>query len=421
MDKSSCSQQVALLCDSGPSGTKRKVKVLDEDQYVEQLEEIVERDFFPDLQALRSHSQQPVAPIVTETPSFSDFTNQHSYLETVRSELPPAPQPDNDKPGSSLSLGKFLNKFTSEDNASFEVIMQDIQKREQQKYGWMFLDEKETTDEQKQLLTLPDIEKQAITDEKRVSILTWPFKNKNSVMYYPDGVAYTDSEKQALSQRQNAVVLENTRFTDNPFNEMEQRIVIQEASLAAAQANEGKIGPDGKVMSAPKVAGYPIVPMTPTPARVLSDASPLMTWGEIDGTPLRISSGTPFRVHAGTPSFRMPQTPAREELAHSLADSIAKKHRDKRRRDAESARTRSQITGKSAQDQLCRMSPAAQRLATKRLGITRSSDAKLLSSYTPDLVSHSPSPLTPVFSKSSARSGAVVTPSLTDNLLHLPK
>ena len=419
--KSPCSQQVALCSDFSSSGIKRKVNVLEEDQYVEQLEQIVERDFFPDLRHLRAHSQLPVASAVTETPAFTGFTNQLSYQDTIRSEVVAAQQPNDQKSGPSLSLGKFLNKFTSEDNASFEVIMQDIHKREEEKYKWMFLDEKETDEKQKQQLALPDIEKQAISDASATAILTWPFKNKNSVMYYPEGAAYTDSEMQALSQRQNEVVLPNTRFADNPFNEMEQRVAIQEASLAhAKQANEGKIGPDGKVLSAPQVAGYSIVSMTPTPARLLTDASPLMTWGEIDGTPLRINSGTPFRVTAGTPSFRMPQTPAREELAHLLSDSIAKKHRDKRRHDAESARTRSQITGKSAQDQLCRMSPAAQRLATKRLGISRSSDSKLLASYTPDLLSQSQSPRTPLLRKSSGRT-VTVTPSITDNLLNLPK
>ena len=41
------------------------------------------------------------------------------------------------------------------------------------------------------------------------------------------------------------------------------------------------------------------------------DASPLMTWGAIEGTPMRIDS-TPV------PSFKMAEPPRREKLAHSL-------------------------------------------------------------------------------------------------------
>lgn len=419
----SCQQLAVFSGSNGKNGSKRKVNVLDEDEYVQQLERIVERDYFPDLQSLRSHSQSQISTTVSETPLFTGFADQHAYQETVRSEVTVSQPVESEKSAPNVSLGKFLNKFTSEDNASFEVIMEDIKKREETKYKWMFLDEKQGKEKMEQQLALPDIEKQAISDGGTGSILTWPFKNKNSVMYYPEGADYTDSEKQAIAQKQNSVVLQNTRFTGYPFEEVEQRVAIKEAALSKAKLeNEGRIGPDGKIISGPKVAGYSIIPMTPTPARLLTDASPLMTWGEIDGTPLRINSGTPFRVDAGTPSFRMPHTPAREELAHTLADSIAKKHRDKRKCDVESVRIRSKITGKSAQDQLGRMSPAAQRLATKKLGISRSSDSRLLASYTPDLSSHSlASPATPLFTKSSSTTKLAVTPSITDDLLHLPK
>lgn len=415
--------QVAVLSDPLVPGKKRKVKVLEEEHYVQQLEEIVERDFFPDLKALRSHSQSDASVIpVTETPVFTGLTSSASCQETIRSETTTAAPETGQSSTSNLSLGKFLNKYTGEDNASFQAVMTDIQQREKVKYEWMFLNEKEGEDKQKQQLALPDIETQAVCDQRTGKVLTWPFKNKNSVMFSPEGADFTYEELQLRSRGQNGVVLENTRFTDNPFDEMEQRTAIRDAAIAQAQAKEGKIGPDGKVITAPKVGGYAIVPMTPTPSHVLSDASPLMTWGQIDGTPVRVNSGTPFRVSAGDPSFRMPQTPAREELAHSLADSVAKKHRDKRKRAAELALTRSQVTGKSSQDQLSRMSPAAQRLATKKLGVTRSSDPKLLASYTPDQPSFSPSPRTPVSSVTTPCSRtSVTTPIGIEDMLNLRK
>ena len=36
---------------------KRKVKVLDEDEYVEKLEKIIERDFFPEIDKLKARSE----------------------------------------------------------------------------------------------------------------------------------------------------------------------------------------------------------------------------------------------------------------------------------------------------------------------------------------------------------------------------
>ena len=59
------------------------------------------------------------------------------------------------------------------------------------------------------------------------------------------------------------------------------------------------------------------------------DASPLMTWGEIEGTPLRLDA-TPLSNNV--PSFKIPEPPRRETLAHSLVEKASKQHREKRRK-----------------------------------------------------------------------------------------
>ena len=56
------------------------------------------------------------------------------------------------------------------------------------------------------------------------------------------------------------------------------------------------------------------------------DASPLMTWGAIEGTPMRIDS-TPV------PSFKMAEPPRREKLAHSLVEKASKQHREKKKKE----------------------------------------------------------------------------------------
>lgn len=61
-----------------------------------------------------------------------------------------------------------------------------------------------------------------------------------------------------------------------------------------------KIGVDGKeteVKETPKIGGYSLVTMTPSPmpGRSLGDESPAMVWGEIESTPFRLDpSMTPY-------------------------------------------------------------------------------------------------------------------------------
>lgn len=78
---------------------------------------------------------------------------------------------------------------------------------------------------------------------------------------------------------------------------------------------------------------------------------------------------------------------------------------------------------RSTNERLSKMSPAAQRLASERLGIRIATDKALRSSYSP-----SPQLLTtqgtPDVSRTQSRTplyNASNTPSLTDNLLNLPK
>ena len=61
------------------------------------------------------------------------------------------------------------------------------------------------------------------------------------------------------------------------------------------------------------------------------DASPLMTWGSIDGTPFRLdASDTPI---TNNPSqvFKMPEPKKREQLGLALAEKVSRKHREKSR------------------------------------------------------------------------------------------
>lgn len=58
--------------------------------------------------------------------------------------------------------------------------------------------------------------------------------------------------------------------------------------------------------------------------------SPLMTWGEIEGTPFRLDASDTPVSHTPGPTFKIPQIPNRDRLAHKLAEDASKAHRSKK-------------------------------------------------------------------------------------------
>lgn len=77
-------------------------------------------------------------------------------------------------------------------------------------------------------------------------------------------------------------------------------------------------------------AGYSYV-ATPSPAPGV-DESPFMTWGEIEGTPLRLETeDTPIGIggNGEGPHFKIPAPPTRDARAHALSRDAARSLREK--------------------------------------------------------------------------------------------
>ena len=98
----------------------------------------------------------------------------------------------------------------------------------------MYNEEEKSEEEQKQLLELPSIEQQAALPERPFCVSTWGYKNKNYIMYVPDGVDLTQEEELELNKKRQEVVHNNTRLTENPFNDNQSKETISE--LAKSQA-----------------------------------------------------------------------------------------------------------------------------------------------------------------------------------------
>jgi len=416
---------------------KQKMNVLDEDSYVESLEKIITKDFFPDLAKLHAQAEyfdaverkdtqklweiqrkytRPrtglVTPSVFSTPSTFETPegravttplalnkDPHSSVETpvdrgerVEGRTDQDEQPThNPEPGDSLKgvgLDRFLAKNTSEDNVSFAEIMKEAEKKHRNKHAWLFEKEQQQLEEQKEFLALPSIEQQAIQSTSK-DLQTWTYVPNNAVMYVPDSAPESAQERiERIAAKPREIKHKNTRFTVDPFNQEKSKETISQAASSQALLMQGKIGADGKEIlpsQSPQVGGYGFV-ATPSPAPGI-DASPLMTWGEIEGTPFRLDGGdTP--IINGTPGsvFKVPDVPRRDRLLHELAEKASKAHRAKKQEaikqcQASFSRTSSPSTPKT--DRLMFLSPAAQRLVSKKFGVRPNTDKALKASYTP--------------------------------------
>lgn len=478
---------------------RKKKKVLDEDSYVKEVEKIIERDFFPDLENLKDRleyldareqndmvklrelyskysagKETPVLRNVEESPATFETPSESRGSATPRMasafgeglETPETNRKDkqSDKvsvSGKEMSLDEFLQNHTSEDNESFEQIMEKSEQRFRAKYYWMFDAEEKHNKEHLPNLALPTAEQQvqastlAITgtsvqnDTRPKQVENWKFETFNSVMFVPDAAPLSKTRSVELAkQKKREISLSNTRFEGNPFTETLSQAAMIEASAIQASKKEGKVGVDGKELGkdTPKVNGYSFV-TAPSPIPGV-DASPLMTWGEVEGTPFQLDgSQTPLlKKHTPGPTYRMPKLPNRERLGLQLAEKASQKHRLKKAKAATATMTSSSTPGsrhtpQSSLQRITSMSPAAQKLLTNKLVVRQGTDKALRASYTPspsihrgsstpgaitpktDYLSSAHRTHTPKIKKIRTPSASIEDPSpgLTDNLLNLPR
>ncbi|XP_033693328.1 splicing factor ESS-2 homolog isoform X4 [Delphinus delphis] len=439
------------------SGTRRKraageagaptsrQRVLDEEEYIEGLQTVIQRDFFPDVEKLQAQkeyleaeengdlermrqiaikfgsalgkmSREPPPPYVTpatfETPEVHTGTGVvgskapgrgHSLEDGDEPSLlpvtarPACPQSvvlrcdvarESQTVGRFLSfesplffgeateeeereplpsLDVFLSRYTSEDNASFQEIMEVAKEKSRARHAWLYQAEEE-------------FEKSA--KPWRVARLVW------------------------------------TPGSTRP----------RTPSCTTQRHKQGKVGPDGKELipqESPRVGGFGFI-ATPSPAPGVNE-SPLMTWGEVENTPLRVEgSETPYVDRTPGPAFKILEPGRRERLGLKMANEAAAKNRAKKQEALRRATENlASLTPKGLSPA---MSPALQRLVSRTA--SKYTDRALRASYTPSparsthLKTPAGGPQTPT--STPAPGSATHTPlsqdpaCITDNLLQLP-
>ena len=461
----SAGMQIAQF--KAPKPLKPKRRILEEEEFVSALESIITRDFFPNLpklqaqheylQALEANDldrlrdisiryQTPLrgsqTPAGFETPSLAGTPrhrghHDHDDASSVAPESHTgAANGEDAKPkiDLSLSLNDFLHKYTSEDNESFEEIIEDTRAKLRTKYQWLY----EQSERQQQLLALTSANaerKLALKDAgKAVPLDTWQYTPANALMYFPEGAAMTPDEAVAHSKKKIVINHSSTRFEHNPYAlstssqapDTGSTNQPQDDALAARPARgfatEHQIDTSS---GSPRVNGYGFM-STPSPAPG-SDAPPLMTWGVINGTPFRLDAGD--TAPASGPLFHIPEPSQRDKLGIQLADKLLEKNRKAKAKAASALGSPGKARVPGTPNSLSRLSPAAQTLGRSVLGSASPANSIFRNSLTPRSSSLRNTPrsahaLTPrgsvLLGRAHTPGAAGSTPvsaSITDNLL----
>lgn len=447
----------ALLTPSSSSAAqiqppRKRSKVLDEDTYVAAIESIIERDYFPDLSKLRDRLEwlqatrtgdpvqirdaqlkimerrgrkamglstdgrtrtQTQTPGSTFTRNFTPFDEFDAHVKTPRvgegffGEEECREDNSEGDVDVSLTLDEFFRRYTSEDNESFSKILDKVNRKRKERYGFLLEGEKRDDN------LIEDVKRDRITDGYGTSdqppstLEGWNYTAKNLLMYHPAdrGEAPLTEEERAvrLKALTKEINIANTRYHGKIMDSRPKDDgTVEVLYTPVAGSTPGPVfdrhgdkskkydledmrkTPNRFYVESEKKAenGYSFV-KTPSPAPGV-DESPFITWGEIEGTPLRLETeDTPIDIggNGDGPHFKIPSAPSRDVKAHELSREASRKLRE-RSKMFQKPPLPSPYRGGSASPSAKLFSPAAQKFMRNAIAKSSSSvDDALRASY----------------------------------------
>jgi hypothetical protein len=392
---------------------KRKKKViLDEEEYIQKLESIIERDYFPDSADHKKLSS-----------SFDESAGDQQRKET-----------------DSISVNQFFEVYNSEDNESFEVLQEKHLAEKRRKFHWLYESPGGKSAgmlmwyyQKGGVLTVEDREKMdkllecptTVGDDRPNGCDTWRFRVRNQLMFPPelegskDTCLLPSTDPAAIARLTSSEIIESNsqsaaselslvtiseapdsirmpsqkdRTLNLPVREIspikskqnpaEEKLMPPPSIIPQNTRLVDRGAPVGFVSSSPLEAPhtpssvgtdqgnsfYRSVCMTPSPFPEVGSShlhSPLMTWGEICGTPNVLtgssSESNPFHISDMT---------NREKRARLLDTS----HNQRTRKSAASSdHSKKTQTSKISRMMKTPLTPAGRALA-ERLSTTTTSD-----------------------------------------------
>lgn len=316
---------------------KRKLEVLDEDQYTAALEAIIERDFFPEIPKMQNKLEWMQA-VASENPTAikraqANIARRRAGLKTpLPSDMPPlntpgtvqlrtpamtpmvtGPEkeiqaPDGHSKAPSLSLDQFLAQYTGEDNAAFEELLEQTNLRVSQKKAHLYEDKNQPL-----LLTGPNsTDEYGTTGQQPSTLIMWKHVPKNRLYYdgsQQETVPLTEGELSAL-----------VKGPPKEINHGATRITSTAEVLEAPEPQDMAPPVGDPPAQAGGLSGYKYI-ACPSPVPGV-DATPIMTWGEVGSTPLRLDAEDDVPLDPAAvngPQFRVAPPSARERVGRALA------------------------------------------------------------------------------------------------------
>lgn len=363
-----------------PKRIKRPATVLDEDTYTGALSHIIARDFFPGL--LESQTQQEYLDAVESKDKewINEAGRKLSQIMTPGPEgrrlrsrrgvtMTPLPQTGDETPRGwggdtpasvapsdastkdesksdvnlNLSLSKFQEKYTSEDNESFNELLDKQNAKKAEKYNWLYAGNKipsgrqiayrerqakllESSKEKTSSTSQELIKRNTDLDSRPAMPDIRPSQQRNAFMFEPDSIEDTHlttaQEAQAKSNAgPKAVIHDNTRLPPPPSQTASippspSLSAINDAIAGRPHPTASESGYDGS--ATPRVGGYAFVDENPTPAELGQRSSPSPPPDLLKQLGAEAGGPNPFHLAAAS---------KRESLHHAMVEKTARSKR----------------------------------------------------------------------------------------------
>ncbi|EKX73858.1 conserved hypothetical protein [Theileria equi strain WA] len=314
-----------------------RIKELSEEDYVSCLENIIERDYFPDLTKLRYINAIAEARAAGNTHMAQVLSERLQRVEQGELDETEVELKTLNKDGervvvnlgkNGLKLNEFHRIFTSEDNRSFERLTKVDIEKSIQKTKWI------EDSEYKHNLALADVQRDTELGMRSKSTASNKAVARNSLMFYPDGnIPSAPSAVRILSKNTSLNVDERMKELEDLQIEKRNELkkLAEDEEIANLVVMEG-VAKHRDLATIQHSTNYGYVH---TPKIVAGQGNtPLFTWGTIadveamPSTPLLQKASTPLvagRSSLDTDGFQIPNAVPREILADKLYKKLSRK------------------------------------------------------------------------------------------------